>query len=145
MCRYLIKLVCRFELNSSMNHSFHLMIKNVVYLDWSEKQNLSTLRKTYADDNNVVSSLRSLTTYHSLNRSKTVQGRGPVLYFFQKQLWSIFNWAQSWPSGRKKRFFGPYFFQSTEIKNRKNRSCVKCIRLPHCKILGHQVKNCKSL
>ena len=38
--------------------------KNVVYLDRSDKQNLSTLRKTYADDNNVVSSLRSLTTYH---------------------------------------------------------------------------------
>ena len=52
-----------------MNHSFHLMKKNVVYLDWSEKQNLSTLRKTYADDNNVVSSLRSLTTYH-YQRSK---------------------------------------------------------------------------
>ena len=94
MCRYLIKLVCRFELNSSMNHSFHLMKKNVVYLDWSEKQNLSTLRKTYADDNNVVSSLRSLTTYH---RQRDALSTALCSWFFcfilqlSKILWRIFR------------------------------------------------------
>ena len=108
------------------------------------KEKKSNFGRTFGKSLRLLPAL-SETTEHSLNWSKTLQVRGPVLYFFQKQLQSIFICAQSRPNGRKKRFLGSYFFQSTDIKNRKNRSCVKCIRLPHCKILGHQVEYCKSL